>query len=677
MRNMTQMPLDETHGRVWERSVNDGSMAEIPNERLPAPNGSEEPTRNEDAALLGFFGLPSQGETSNPSIGSITAFRQQFNPHGDMLSTMTGPGHMPQATATADTRCMADQGYQCNFAQQASSFGTALNLACNTPNHGDNTSPLAIPSMSLVSDPSSSRVHQGSSLLDCVAGSQLFPAPQMGTLQESVLFNERQPSFAEFSLNQSDTMQAPYEVSPATNVSAPTLLSQSMSSEPVSHRYEDQSEEDTAHGGQTSHQDNGMDGKFSKQAFFPQPASRSVPDSPSVGQFSLPMRQSYTAANLAARRQRRPAALGAAALRSSSYTTSGTSSPQSANFLSSPDGNLRRVKSSTGVLHGRVQKSGSSSQRSPYNTSFAEASKSPNSDNKSSTTSVNGFVRVEPADSDSKTPITPSSDFCPASLQSTDMTTQLSMQGVSFPSFRLNMSHENVYTEWPDMPETSTTTDSSSWLNMPSTADTSLSYASPPHTPMNSSQLARMNLGDGNQIKLAEPSLNTCSAPASQPHFPPSTNTWSNYSCQAREQFLQPPYQYNPFLRTSVARTGIPNAMQHGRAVSSVNASDFEMQGVTPTVRVQGGHSRQHLSQPSIPHQAQQEVSGHFLPQGETILPTHQSPALATPNKSPGNFHFQHYEPPEPVNPSQLPPKNSHSQPPREFNFENKGLDDF
>lgn len=94
------------------------------------------------------------------------------------------------------------------------------------------------------------------------------------------------------------------------------------------------------------------------------------------GQPAQSLKHSLSASTLAARRQRRPAQLGQASLRSVSYHNG----PPSANDLAgtAADHNLRKIKSST-VLGGRIQKPGSaaSAQRSPYAVSFDAAQRSP------------------------------------------------------------------------------------------------------------------------------------------------------------------------------------------------------------------------------------------------------------------------------------------------------------
>ena len=83
--------------------------------------------------------------------------------------------------------------------------------------------------------------------------------------------------------------------------------------------------------------------------------------------------------SIATRRQRpRPAALGAASLRSVSYTNGMPVSPGATQNLAAPDQQLRRIRSSGLASGGRIQKpSAASGQRSPLNFTFAEAAVSP------------------------------------------------------------------------------------------------------------------------------------------------------------------------------------------------------------------------------------------------------------------------------------------------------------
>ena len=83
--------------------------------------------------------------------------------------------------------------------------------------------------------------------------------------------------------------------------------------------------------------------------------------------------------SLAARRQRpRPAALGAASLRSASYSVGMPASPGGNQNLAAPEQALRRIRSSGVTNPNRIQKPGSSSgQRSPMTLAFADAAASP------------------------------------------------------------------------------------------------------------------------------------------------------------------------------------------------------------------------------------------------------------------------------------------------------------
>jgi len=83
--------------------------------------------------------------------------------------------------------------------------------------------------------------------------------------------------------------------------------------------------------------------------------------------------------SLAARRQRpRPAALGAASLRSASYSAGLPASPGGNQNLAAPEQALRRIRSSGVTNPNRIQKPGSSSgQRSPMTLAFADAAASP------------------------------------------------------------------------------------------------------------------------------------------------------------------------------------------------------------------------------------------------------------------------------------------------------------
>lgn len=112
--------------------------------------------------------------------------------------------------------------------------------------------------------------------------------------------------------------------------------------------------------------------------------------------------------SLAARRQRpRPAALGAASLRSASYSVGMPASPGANQNLAAPDHSLRRIRSSGVTNPSRVQKPGSSSgQRSPMNLAFADAAASPKWGRLSSSSYGSTFV-TSPGIASSIAPPTP------------------------------------------------------------------------------------------------------------------------------------------------------------------------------------------------------------------------------------------------------------------------------
>ncbi|KAF2085174.1 hypothetical protein K490DRAFT_59009 [Saccharata proteae CBS 121410] len=127
---------------------------------------------------------------------------------------------------------------------------------------------------------------------------------------------------------------------------------------------------------------------------------------PSDAEFKQPNQPS----SLAARRQRpRPAALGAAALRSASYSGGMPTSPGASQTLN-VDHTLRRIRS-TGVVNGRIQKAmPGSAQRSPLSFTFAEAAASPKFavQNSGYPTTTNGSAPTTSGSLAPPTPLTPS-----------------------------------------------------------------------------------------------------------------------------------------------------------------------------------------------------------------------------------------------------------------------------
>lgn len=232
-------------------------------------------------------------------------------------------------------------------------------------------------------------------------------------------------------------------------------------------------------------------------------------------------------ANIAARRQRRPAPIGLAAMRSQSY--SGTIPPQTSPGLAQqqnmgPGQQIRRIRSSNmingGVAHGRVMKSGSA-QRSPLSFTFADAMNSPRH--------VSGQSSLAPP-----TPMTPQ-DFSGQEV------------GAQFPSWNAASGQTS---RQPSINESEFEHE----VPPPSSSVPAQSFSSPPHTPsFYQQQYVQQRVGNNVIMQNTPPQ----SAPASQLSFPSSAYAqMQQHQQQAQQQHQQPHHQQSlsqPYAHPAIA----------------------------------------------------------------------------------------------------------------------------
>ncbi|KAF2460921.1 hypothetical protein BDY21DRAFT_135406 [Lineolata rhizophorae] len=254
---------------------------------------------------------------------------------------------------------------------------------------------------------------------------------------------------------------------------------------------------------------------------------------------------------LAARRHKqRPAPIGGAALRSSSYSAGMPVSPGNNQTLDPGDQSLRRIRSTTTIAHsnGRIVKPGSSSaQRSPLNFSFAEAAASPKfahyASNQAAVSSPNlpmtaqslapptpltpnGMghfhqpqchdmkppqVKAEPSDNDGLGVSWPSYDVPPsgtynnvASPPSTPAETgQVVQQTIVQPNFAYNYH----YTPPQSAPPTQQTFQRVPFTQPPQSIASTQMASEYPMMPKGSSQFRRPSLPDTSNVNIVEPGM--------------------------------------------------------------------------------------------------------------------------------------------------------------------------
>ena len=411
---------------------------------------------------------------------------------------------------------------------------------------------------------------------------------------------------------------------------------------------------------------------------------------------------SHTSGSLANRRRRKPAALGTAALgpaayRSTSYTSGAPSSPRSGTAGLS-DANLRRVQSSS-VVSPRIQKIGSiSAQRSPLRMSFADVSASPKLSRQVSNQS-GGSAVVKEATEIQMAPTTPISEAYPANHGGQDVHSFGDHFEPASLAHNSNVG-ENPEQIWRRMPDTAVTSESAFWSNMPSTADTLHSYASPPYTPMHNSQMthldflkANMHSSQAENILFPSAESGNCGLHSAPPH--------------------QQGFQFQPGLGhvgTNVPPVHNPITTGSVGSVSNIQASTSNENGAGMMLpnqqpwdqseqfmhQVHSTHNfNSHMTQalqsglighcvlPMEKHQTGSKLNSsdenqtHFSPHGPHSAIMGHLRSASGPVGRGRDLQVHHYNPPKPAEASLLPRRQKFSEQPREFNFENKGPEHF
>ena len=392
--------------------------------------------------------------------------------------------------------------------------------------------------------------------------------------------------------------------------------------------------------------------------------------------------------SFAHRRQKRPANISAAASRSYSGSHTPLSASDRHHNGSSSDAHLRRIKSSSGVLNGRVQKP--SGQRSPlYQSHFAESN--PHLTRQMSTNSLNAAVKREESSSEA-IPV-------PPPLPSATLHGQYPSNGSGLTNLTIpedaSQTPESV---WSRMPSTADTTNTSLYYSVPQTANTAKSYASPPHTPMEYGQLAHMQLNSAGSQPPMHSGFPSHSS-HSQPH-PPNTHAFP-------QGMASPPEH-------------VPDQRHAGHAGLHQFSTDDLVMGSIPM-----GHAGPEPPPGSEPASMpmQQEVHHHEMPFGAPITPGHpvqgfpeghfQNPLMMNPmpkhhnapefmqqdfpqqpqhqqfvwNLSPDSqqadqrqnqdLQIHQFTPSHPVDPSNLPPKQAKASPRQTYSFQNFGPDHY
>lgn len=390
----------------------------------------------------------------------------------------------------------------------------------------------------------------------------------------------------------------------------------------------------------------------------------------------VPPRTSSTSSlSLAQRRQRRPANISAGASRSySSSQASATASDRGINLSDAADPRfLRRIKSSSGVLNGRIQKSG---QRSPLH-QWTSPEGNPHLNRQLSAGSLNTAVLKHDDNGGFGHP--PPVTSYPATMH------------MHHPSNGSGLTHMTIAEDnsqgaesiWSRMPSTAGTANTSIYHSLPQTANTTKSYASPPHSPMDPSQLEAMHLHQVRGPHSLPPGF-----PGFQPqpvaHAFPAHGLISPHGTPSHAPG-QPGFSTEDLLLNTIPAGQLPTAPQ------------------PPAFSERGHHHQLSNSQPIGPMEANSSIMSsksqpfpHWTMNGLQPVPVqdyvyHPEIAQLQPSQhliwnvqvENGTNQLEHtagedlqihqFTPQNPVEPSALPPKQKGASPRQNYSFQNFG----
>ena len=674
-----------------------------------------EESEGNDMSLLNFFGLDnSHGHDRNVDLNSVSNISKQFGLQADSFDPMARQAHYPSTVESSAAQSMGDYSTH------------------STPAHGlaDLSSDELHSALSSSFD--QARHHSTVSLSTGAAPINGWHDWQEKSVSES---DYRFPTWDTMARDSNSHLSTTYPMhqrcldsnnaslrvfNPSLGFPAPPVLPSQHSDQereeaqqlsPNQHQGTQEAQVKAEHHQELPDADFNLNESKSSELL----ASKPVEDMEEVDfhafeRSSAPSKLAAPSSSLAGRRQRRPAALGSTAFRSSSYNLSGPNSPHSTGMSGASDANLHRIKSST-AFGGRIQKT---SQRSPFRRSFTEASDSP----KPSSYTSNGPAAATNGDFVGVAPITPISEMnsvCQAGTNNGVISAPFETpdgDSKQFESLQYRLSRSaapSVTSPWSAMPDTG------------ATFDTARSYASPPRTPMDATRMASMHISNAappsneqgllasqteshvpsaplpiQQAPNSDPDVSqqriyqfqsvAHSAPAWQQTFPSSVNGWPS-AIHPPLQMPTHPTLLQPYFSHPSIGDGSGDMVKQNPHVSLPSGGHVAhvyggQQGqLNPPMQAPPefpiGQSRQaYMSgQPQMFHQLQPGIGNLVSPPGlahgeAAVL---QRPVSSSPvARSQPELQVHHYSPPHRAESATLPPKTrSNPQERREFNFQN------
>lgn len=676
---------------------------------LTIPEHPGNPHGDDTKPFLNFLGLDgSHGNDRNVDLNSVSHISKQFGLQGDSFDPMA---RHPQAHGSSNPSpgTLAPQ-----FAGNPNSPHSLAGMSSDelhsalASNFDNGNRPSDIFSSRPGQPDGPSRVSwgetEGKPVSDHLPGFSLWNKTAQESHSQHHSTQTTYPRDLDVSVGDSRSHNSPFNFSapvlPSQHADQDFEMSQPSSSKPRSEHQGAQTQED-------------QHDKLHISTFDIESASHS--DSPAAGsaesvvdsdlqsfpRSNAPSKPPTPSSNLAARRHRRPAALGTT-YRSNSYNLPGPNSPHGNSLGSVPDANLRRIKSST-AFGGRIQKS---SQRSPFHRSFAEASGSP-------IPFTHGPVAATTGEFPGTAPITPISEMNPASQSG--MSNGISSAHID--KRQGECEHDDLARA--QVPQSADPLAPSPWSMLPDTGatfDTARSYASPPHTPMDSSRMASMHISGAqlpndhvptsnpmqlmSNIPSAQMAMSSIrdnqvpGPPQNQPHppiahsappwqqsFPSTPNSWPS-NVHAQMQMTPQPVLFQAYFPPCTTAENKSEIMPANPTCGGGGQSSYFTHPVHTSSEFPAAYRQQYLpGQPPLTYHVQSDI-GNFvnlggIPSSETASisrPISHSPAA----RSQPELQVHHYSPPHRAESTSMPQKTrSTPQERREFNFQNTFSESF
>ena len=409
---------------------------------------------------------------------------------------------------------------------------------------------------------------------------------------------------------------------------------------------------------------------------------------------AVPMRPPSTCSqSFAQRRQKRPANISASAPRSYSSSHAPLSASDRNVHSSAPkEPHLRRIKSSSVVLGGRVTKSG---QRSPLH-QWSSTEGNHHLSRQLSTSSLNAALKGEEQSTHAS--------------HSRSMSTHQATTHVHHPSNGSMFSHLTIPEDssppdqsvWSQMSTTVETPISSIYQSAPQTAHTLKSYTSSPQSPMDHTQMASMQIqhpGFAHPSAGHHPYQSLIGSSQLSAHGSMVPNDVAQHV--AHQIHPQNVSQEPPMMSTEelLMHTIPANPSNHTTAVHEQPQAHAHEQGhmaqsMHSTLPILNGNNNytadQHHSlltpyvsapaaQPApLPSPAQPIDFQNHPQQNQYIWNIQQQIDQHHPDASQAqDLQIHHFTPSNPVDPSNLPPKHKQASPRQNYSFQNFGPDHY